>query len=152
MPRKFKTLGIICSIILHIIPFLFLIKLVDKTQVSAIPPGVVTNVRLIPIAEQGIQQEKKPKGDFTVYEKDEVVCEGKDSSYLGIGLLFQLGTGVVSFVPKQYPAYKAGIRVGDMMVDPWVTEVDGYMDIEVVRGYQHLKFHVKMDTICYSVD
>ncbi len=37
-----------------------------------------------------------------------------------------------------------------MVLDPDTPIVDGYLDIEVVRGYQQMHFRIKAEQICYK--
>jgi hypothetical protein len=86
-----------------------------------------------------------------VYRRDEVICSNKDNTYVGAGLMIQPGSDTVVAAPEQYPAYIAGMRVGDFIIDPFFTNiVDGYLDFDVRRGTEILKFHIKVENICYK--
>lgn len=79
-------------------------------------------------------------------------CKG-NREYLGIGITFMPGTHVVVTAPPGYPAYEAGIRIGDYLMDPWTRENEhGVVTMIAIRGYEKHVFHIKMDRICYSED
>jgi hypothetical protein len=86
-----------------------------------------------------------------VYKRDEVICSNKDNTYVGVGLIIQPGADTVLSAPEQYPAYIAGMRVGDFILDPFFTQiVNGYLDFDVRRGTEIIKFHIKVENICYK--
>ena len=86
-----------------------------------------------------------------VYKRDEVICSNKDNTYVGVGLIIQPGSDTVVSAPEQYPAYIAGMRVGDFIIDPFfVNIINGYLDFDVRRGIEILQFHIKVENICYK--
>lgn len=77
-------------------------------------------------------------------------CEPGDDTYMGIGLQFWIHTGIVTNAPHQYPAYKAGIREGDILSDVTVkADRDGYITHEVNRLGRTLTFSAKQELICF---
>lgn len=111
------------------------VELIETKQPSTHPPANTT------VDKHG----KK------VYKRDEVICSGKDNTYIGVGIMIQPGSDTVTSAPEQYPAYIAGMRVGDFIIDPFFSNiVDGYIDFDVRRGTDILKFHIKVDNICYK--
>ena len=88
----------------------------------------------------------------TKYSKtDEIICDGKDKTYKGIGIIHSISSPyAVLHAPVYYPGYIAGIREGDLVLNPDVQTVNGYVDIEVLRSHNGpLKFHIKAETICF---
>jgi len=83
---------------------------------------------------------------------DPDICANKDNSYMGVGFRYSPFTNLVIDVPEYYPAYKAGIRVGDLLLDPDSPIVDGYLNIEIIRGYQQIHFRIKAEQICYGTE
>ncbi len=83
---------------------------------------------------------------------DEKICEGKDKNYVGIGMMIQPGTRRVINVPVMYPAYRAGIRPNDVIVDPYgpVIKDDGYIEFEVERDKVISRMRIKAEKICYT--
>jgi C-terminal processing protease CtpA/Prc len=67
--------------------------------------------------------------------------------YEGIGIKRNFG-GVVTEVSYGWPAYKAGIQVGDVMT-PWDLEpVNGYMEFNITRGDKTFPMRLKTEWIC----
>jgi predicted metalloprotease with PDZ domain len=112
-------------------------------------PKPVT-VRLIP-KEQPSKDPEILKGnkDSLSYPTDPHICSSKDKSYRGVGIIYSYGSNMIVHAPEYYPAYKAGLRLGDFIVNE-TTEVNGYIDFDVRRGYTKLFFHIKLDNICYN--
>lgn len=119
------------------------------------PPIENVHVELIetkqPATHPPVDQTPVDKHGKKIYRRDEVICSGKDNTYVGVGIMIQPGSDTVTSAPEQYPAYMAGMRVGDFILDPFSTQiVDGYIDFDVRRNTDILKFHIKVDNICYK--
>jgi hypothetical protein len=85
------------------------------------------------------------------YKTDARICTNKDKHYFGVGFIWNPGSNRVTHAPEDYPAYKAGMRVGDFVVNPDNDFNDGYIDLYIVRERgQQLHFHIKGDNICYQ--
>jgi hypothetical protein len=81
---------------------------------------------------------------------DPEICADRDQRYIGIGITFGFGTNLVLTAPPQYPAYRAGIRVGDMLEDPWaITNTPAWITVKVTRHDKKLSFRVKPSDICF---
>jgi hypothetical protein len=85
------------------------------------------------------------------YKTDERICTNKDKNYFGVGFIWNPGTGRIIYAPEDYPAYKAGMRPGDFVMNPDADFSDGYIDLFVVRERgQQYHFHIKGDNICFQ--
>lgn len=154
-----RIVAMLLSISLHAALLLFALYSTSRGGASSEPfkkPSAareVVEVQLIQ-KEQPISPPKpitKPDGNGNGYSViDEVVCNGKDEKYYGIGIIHGPGDGFVSSAPPQYPAYKAGVRVFDrvLQVDPQDDRRD-YAQITVQRNGTRLTFHIRKDYICY---
>lgn len=91
-------------------------------------------------------KKKKPKLSKRYLEK----C--KDSWYGGIGIKRIEATGEVTEAPEYYPAYIAGIRVGDMLLSEKeiLGEPGTEVDVRVERDSDKYTFTVMRDRICYD--
>jgi len=149
-------IAVVCSILIHAA----VLSLLVFTKLPPPPPknnqeSKLNNLR-IEILSKNSYTASNVSADIDkygkkVFKRDEVICANKDNTYLGVGLMIQPGTDRIVSAPKQYPAYIAGMRVGDFIVDPFSTKVvDGYIDFDVRRGIQILQFHVKAKNICYK--
>jgi len=74
-----------------------------------------------------------------------------EKQYEGIGILWMPGTRLIVKAPPGYPAYRAGIRVGDMLVNPDELYPRGnILEIDVFRHTTRLTFKVKLEKICFD--
>jgi hypothetical protein len=152
--RLTTVLAIIGSLLIHAA---FLFVLVSAAGLKPPPPPPPKNdirielVETKPAIPPPPDKTRLDKHGKKVYERDEVICSNKDNTYVGVGLMIQPGSDTVVSAPKQYPAYLAGIRVGDFIIDPFFTNiVDGYLDFRVIRGYDVIQFHIRVENICYK--
>lgn len=83
---------------------------------------------------------------------DPRICQAANEQYEGIGIIYSPWTSLVLSAPAEYPAYKAGMRVGDMLVDLKPDVVDGWLTHEVVRHDKRFKFRIHTDKICFVKD
>lgn len=81
---------------------------------------------------------------------DPRICSSKDQEYRGIGIIHSFVTQIVESAPAEYPAYKAGIRVGDQIMEIYRLPGTQYMMVYVNRDRKSLKFKVKMEKICFN--
>ncbi len=69
-------------------------------------------------------------------------------AYLGIGIQYDLNDLVI-VAPESYPAYKAGIRLGDEVLNPdFEPDADGYEIVEFKREGKHHWRRIKTQRIC----
>lgn len=145
--------ALVLSVLVHLLVLsLFFYKIGEgkKTPEKKSTLETVVKLRLIPKSESPDFHVQKGNNGRTSYPTDSLVCSGRDKTYVGIGIIFNIGSYTISHAPEYYPAFKAGVRVGDVIANPPLEIVDGYIDIEVIRGYTHLRFHVKADNICFN--
>ena len=151
MNNKFNTvIALIGSLLIHAA---FLFVLFSGTGIKPPPKQEKKqdrlNVELITVMPEVANVGPKP-GDAG-YKRDEVMCAGKDNTYVGVGIKIQPGSDTIVAAPEQYPAYRAGMRVGDFIIDPFgVDIVDGYMDFKIMRHTEVFQFHIKVENICYK--
>ncbi len=68
--------------------------------------------------------------------------------YWGIGMQFDLEAVVIK-VPKTYPAFQAGIRLGDVLANPDLApDLAGYETVEFTRHGKLHRTRVKTSWIC----
>lgn len=90
-------------------------------------------------------------GVGTLTTEEKVFCSDKDKRYKGIGITYYVKQRVVLSAPQSYPAYKAGVRVGDGVIDPgYVPNKDGTVDVIVTRDEKELHFVIMPGEICYK--
>ena len=88
------------------------------------------------------------------YPIDSKICSGKDKNYKGIGIIYNPTTGVILHAPSYYPAYQAGLRIGDMILSPDTPYTSEYADIQYVRpngdNMRQSTLRIKIDNICFE--
>lgn len=147
------SLSIIVSLLIHIAA-LFLIML-QPASTSPTPPAKqqqesFLSVELAPLPTPTNYSASLQPGTHG-YKYDKEVCKDENSTYAGAGILIEIGPDLITKAPPQYPAYKAGMRVGDFIMNPLsVNVVNGYMDFRVLRHTTYMEFHVQADHICYQ--
>jgi hypothetical protein len=81
------------------------------------------------------------------------VCTGKDENYKGIGIIVNpaLDSGLIIEAPPFYPAYKAGMRVGDRIYDPYkAPDAGGVYHYLIQRpDFSRVVIHVRKEKICF---
>ena len=153
-----KILIAFSTIILHSLLFVFAIEMVqDRThKKEENQEHTIRDIKLIPAEtlsseDRLILLRKEQKNRREEIKTYQTTCDN-NKKYIGIGLLYNFGSQLIYEVPKTYPAYKAGIRVGDYLVNPFEEIKNGYITINIIRGYEKLHFYIKAEKICYSAD
>lgn len=88
------------------------------------------------------KQEKKKK-------QEELEC---DKYYTGIGITVSDNSCMVTQVFRGYPAHKAGILVGDLIVSPACPDIIGpegtQVSISILRGIRGIHLQITRGKIC----
>lgn len=150
-----RTVGIIGTLIIHLALPVYLLW--PTKMYPVVPPSTsttehVVEVKLLPMtaAEEAITVGDGPGINGA---PDPRICAGKHKTYTGIGIIHGMGSLRIDSAPATYPAYRAGLRVGDQIVE--IYKEDGnspYMRVQVLRDGRHFKFRIKMEQICYDGD
>jgi len=130
--------GIAASFALHTVFVLWVLwsSRAPETPAAAVPPPM-----------QVIALPNQKKG--TLLDTQDLAAEClQGKTYVGIGLQFNLDQ-IVIIAPESYPAYKAGIRVGDEVLNPdFEPDVDGYDIVDFTRRGKHHRLRIKTQWIC----
>ncbi len=78
-------------------------------------------------------------------------CKQGEDFYYGIGIRHLLSSREVIEAPPSYPAFKAGIRVGDYLVDYYnLPGGDGVVHVLILRDGLKKMFRVQKENICFA--
>lgn len=154
-----KTIGIVGTVSLHlvlVIGFLFSPPLIDphfRPRDSGGGEDRVLMVTLINSTAVEIDDDKKTEEE-TVSFLGTGGCPPEFLTYIGVGFVYDMNTGLIIQAPPHLPAYQAGIRIGDAFLDYDLDTpiVDGYRIIRVQRYDSILVFKIKVKRICHSKD
>lgn len=145
-----RVVGAIGSLIVHALVVLILFWQAPTTEDPPLvdvpnPTAVLKDKPSDSVEVTIIGETGPPKAD----PSDEA-CTTSDETYMGIGIIFWPATGIVLKAPPQYPAYKAGIREGDVLSDVHAkADKDGYVTHELNRLGHILTFSAKQELICF---
>lgn len=151
-----KITGLVLSAILHLIIFAYVLleqpaPTKPVSEINDIPvPGIII-LKIIDMTPAPISTVEVPADTSRIkYQTDLVICSGKDKTYLGIGFVYQPGSNMVTRVPPGLPAYDAGVRVGDYVLDPDAPIVDGHITIHIRRAFEFITFRIRAANICFQ--
>lgn len=143
---------LLASVLIHAVTLYALAPSIKFTPPP--PPAKQDNIMRVQILppESLVKKTGVPKPGKSASAIDEKICAGKDSAYVGVGIIIQPGTDRITSAPVQYPAYRAGLREGDLLINPFSTNIsaDGYLDLTVERNNVSTKYHIKAEKICYQ--
>ena len=85
----------------------------------------------------------------TLLDTQELAAEClQGKTYVGIGLQFNMDR-IVTVAPESYPAYKAGIRLGDEVLNrDFEPDGDGYDIVDFTRHGRRHRLRIKTQWIC----
>ena len=116
------------------------VRLIFEPEIHFLPRPTITE-------GSGTGESEKSENRYPV---DTRVCSNRDKNYLGIGMLYNVGSNLVTYVPTFYPAYMAGIRIGDFLLNPEEPIRDGHIDLRFIRGYTEHRLRIKAELICFN--
>lgn len=78
-------------------------------------------------------------------------CDAAGLNYTGIGITYSTFTQRIIDAPTSYPAYQAGIRANDTLVNPKsAPDAEGYVTVRIIRDDLEMVFKIKQTKICYE--
>lgn len=157
--RLGRITGIIGTILVHVLVIL-LVMWHPKKNPPPPPPPVIQQqitVDLIPYVKPAVPKTeetvKLPDQDLKKMiqlPSDPVICKDRDNTYIGIGIRYDVSMGVITHAPEYYPGYKAGLRVGDMILNPGEDAVNGRVKLHIVRSHLTTSYTIKTEKICFQ--
>lgn len=79
-------------------------------------------------------------------------CPPGAKTYLGVGISYNQVTGQIEQAPSAHPAYKAGIRVGDLLVNNPYPDENNMMHLNIIQGNHQQTLSIKATQICYLLE
>lgn len=111
-------------------------------------------VRLIPKSDKPVTLDniKEDKdGRLPKMVAPSLCNDAPENLYTGIGIVYNQFTQIILDAPPVYPAYKAGVRIGDILLNPRSTpDKLGSVEVTVSRGDENYIFHIQQSKICYD--
>ena len=136
-----RTLGVVGTVLLHA---LIVLAMLDLTAHERKLPkkGDPVAVHIPPSIDRLTGEENVGAG---------LACGGYH--YNGVGILVSPGTGVVIDVGDNTPAQRAGLLVGDILLDRDQLQPDAYqpgtnLTLRVQRDGRELAIHIHIGRIC----
>jgi len=79
-------------------------------------------------------------------------CDSTKNLYDGVGFIYLPSTGQVLNAPTMLPAYQAGIRIGDLLLNDPDPDADGFESLVVLKfqASTPTTFHIKTIKICFK--
>lgn len=139
----------LAAVALHLVVLAILIALsVEDVEVSSTPPAAQKIDRGDRLVEATIATEKKEAANQPGGQSD---CSATEDFYYGVGILSITGTGIIVQAPPTYPAYRAGVRVGDQLVEFHnVPGSEGIVYLTIIRDGAVKKFRMQKENICFT--
>lgn len=121
----------------------------DVTTTHQPPQETSIHVRLLSTDEADGIEDSQTKENGTISAAADVGCKSENEKYYGIGILHvQM---MVIQAPPEYPAYQAGIRVGDLITNLYHENGIDYLNVEVTRDNTALVFlRIKKVQVCFD--
>ena len=150
-------IAIIVFTIIHSTLLAYRFQVVKDQKPKGDPPPPPEKLRIVARVQQEAPALKTQDKGF---HAKEVPCK---SWYYGVGIIHDIFTGEISEVPPGYPAYKAGILVGDSLLDVLdhrglstmgtpnyrIKSYDGKpVTVVVMRQEVRLSFHLRREKVC----
>lgn len=136
MPYRYKAYAWAASLGLHVL--LILMVLWSTPGPLPIPP-------LVPLKLLDLSL---PKANTLLDGEPDAPPCGVGKSYRGIGMQFNLRDIVIN-APQSYPAFQAGIRVGDIVIDPNIEpDGEGYETVNFIHSGKAHRLRIKTEWIC----
>jgi membrane-associated protease RseP (regulator of RpoE activity) len=151
--RKDKILGIMGSILVHLVILISIIRAPESIPTRRLPLDEPESIQITLIPMPSVTESKADNSDADLaatYPTDSSICAGQNKTYVGVGFIMSFGSDLIIHIPEFYPAYKAGMRLGDFILNPYEPIINGWIDFDVLRHTEKLHFHIKADNICFN--
>lgn len=158
--KAFTIVAIICSLLLHSIIFVFVYASSHDNSEPHNKTEEVSTMSFLPLVDEPTSSDEDvtgniPKQQITitndVTQNEMHLCADNDKTYMGAGFTFTPFNGEIIDAPSYYPAYKAGIRIGDVLLNT-DAKIDskGFISFNILRDHFTHVYLVRADKICFQ--
>lgn len=148
MQKTSYAAGVIGTILVHLLVLVLFLDFSSTPRVDQRPNETVDTPVDVVLLTEAEADAMGPKTD-PLYTADGKICPPGTKTYLGIGIVYEMDTGEITQAPDVLPAFKAGIRVGDLLLNNPFPDAAGMMYPKILRGYQQITFEIKTTQVCY---
>jgi hypothetical protein len=148
-----RIIALIISVLIHLVIIFFILSYFSNKNSQIKPKDNLVEVTFVTkpktYEEKLLTIRKEQSKQFNKQEKTKFIekCDNKHS-YIGIGIQF-FPDGRISDVAKGYAADRAGLKVGDRIIDSMnYHRVGDYEYISVIRNFRKITFKIKVERIC----
>jgi hypothetical protein len=153
-----RLVGVIGALLVHlfvVIPF-FIPSCTPMTPPPTAAPSQDNEVVVLihPITKVPSDEEPPPprNGQNGTWMGDD--CPDKTKIYEGIGIIYDPSTGRVLQAPPSLPAYRAGVRVGDVFVNAYPGGSNGIhngiAEFDFFRSATRFTLKIPTEKICFE--
>ena len=144
-----KRYGLIGTLLIHlsVLVLLFNTEPVRKRQMNPPKPVTPNSVEIIMLPGQG--EANRSEG----VDANGNQCPPTNKNlYDGVGFIYYESTGQVINAPTMLPAYQAGIRIGDLLLNNPDPDADGIEHLVILKfqASTPVTFHIKTIKICFK--
>lgn len=146
-----RAVGLAVSLALHVLLLVIVLGRTPDPKEEENPRQLPVSVELLPLTSQNTVEpvENESTGEAQVDGiKTEQVCDSENETYMGVGITYAPFSGEILSAPSDYPAYKAGLRPGDIIQERNKT-ANGWVTYDILREGKNLSFQMKEQPICF---
>lgn len=93
--------------------------------------------------------------DIDIIEKSNI-GKHKCKTAIGIGIIYESISGIILKAPQEYPAYKCGIRVQDVLIkiypNPKNLKIKDGVKVQFIRNSQIDEINCYVDEVCFNTN
>jgi hypothetical protein len=149
-----SKIGLAASLVIHLLVAVLLFWHPTPPIPPPPPPSQMGEllVKLLPPPSmEPVVETQQQKNDRVQAAARKEMCKEKDKHYIGIGIIWQPGSGFIIDAPEGFPAYSAGIRPGDILQNQYhEPDANGIVTIRIDRYSKQFVFKIKQGKICYE--
>lgn len=154
-----RSVGMVLSLLLHALALLFLLPPSISKSTSDKNSGAVDGddvVFIDPSIHYNLAETNKTTELFKEAIEQRDLCKDASANFVGLGIRWYPATGIVTHVAKGYAAQKAGLLVGDRIInteslagDFADKDVGKLVTLHIERYNVRLRISVRLEKVCF---